>query len=51
MRPSEVPEVICDASRLRAETGWETTIPFSQSMEDIMEYWRERVGQKSSDEG
>jgi len=51
MRPSEVPEVICDASRLRAETGWETTIPFRQSMEDIMAYWRERVGQKSSDEG
>jgi len=43
MRPSEVPEVICDASRLRAETGWEATIPFRQSMEDIMEYWRRRV--------
>ncbi|HSJ54238.1 MAG TPA: GDP-mannose 4,6-dehydratase [Anaerolineae bacterium] len=55
MRPSEVPDVVCDASRLRAETGWQTTISFRQSMEDIMDYWRQRVessaGQKSSDEG
>jgi GDP-4-dehydro-6-deoxy-D-mannose reductase len=43
MRPSEVPEVVCDASRLERETGWQTTIPFRQSIEDILEYWRERV--------
>jgi GDP-4-dehydro-6-deoxy-D-mannose reductase len=54
MRPSEVPEVVCDASRLQRETGWQTTIPFRQSMEDIMDYWRHRVDstrQKSSDGG
>jgi GDP-4-dehydro-6-deoxy-D-mannose reductase len=44
MRPSDVPEVICDASRLQRETGWQAAIPFRQSIEDIMEYWRRRVG-------
>ena len=52
MRPSEVPEVVCDASRLRTRTGWQTTISFRQSMEDILADWRQRVGgapQTSSD--
>ena len=43
MRPSEVPEVICDASRIRAHTGWQTTISFEQSLEDILAYWREET--------
>lgn len=54
MRPSEVPEVICDASRLRRETGWRPAIAFHESMEDILTYWRDRVDsarQKSSDGG
>jgi GDP-4-dehydro-6-deoxy-D-mannose reductase len=54
MRPSEVPEVVCDSTRLRRETGWQTAIPFQQSMEDIMEDWRQRIGrahEKSSDGG
>ncbi len=54
MRPSEVPEIVCDASRLHRETGWQTAIPFRQSIEDIMEYWRrqmENAREKSSDGG
>jgi GDP-4-dehydro-6-deoxy-D-mannose reductase len=41
MRPSEVPEVVCDTARIREHTGWQTTIPFEQSLEDILAYWRE----------
>lgn len=43
MRPSDVPRVVCDASRLREATGWEPTIPFEQSLRDVLAYWREQV--------
>jgi GDP-4-dehydro-6-deoxy-D-mannose reductase len=41
MRPSNVPEIICDATRIRQHTGWKTTIPFEQSLKDILDYWRQ----------
>jgi GDP-4-dehydro-6-deoxy-D-mannose reductase len=41
MRPSEVPEVICDPTRIRERIGWQPTIPFEQSLGDILEYWRQ----------
>jgi GDP-4-dehydro-6-deoxy-D-mannose reductase len=40
LRPSDVPEVVCDATRLREQTGWQPTIPFERSLQDILEYWR-----------
>ena len=43
MRPSDQPDIVCDATRLREATGWRTTIPFQQSMEDILEYWRQEM--------
>jgi len=43
MRPSDVPDIVCDAARLRQHTGWQPTIPFEQSLRDILNYWREQV--------
>jgi GDP-4-dehydro-6-deoxy-D-mannose reductase len=43
MRPSEVPEVLCDATRIRQHTGWETTFSFEQSLEDILNFWRQET--------
>jgi GDP-4-dehydro-6-deoxy-D-mannose reductase len=43
MRPSDTPEVVCDATRLRECTGWRTTIPFERSLRDVLDYWREEV--------
>jgi len=43
MRPSDVPDVVCDATRLREQTGWQPTIPFAQSLRDVLDYWREQV--------
>jgi GDP-4-dehydro-6-deoxy-D-mannose reductase len=43
MRPSEVPEVICDATRVRERTGWQTTIPFEESLRDVMDFWRQEI--------
>ena len=46
MRVSDVPEIICDATRIQDQTGWQTTIPFERSLEDILEYWRENTRKK-----
>jgi len=45
MRPSDVPDVVCDTSKLRGQTGWQPTIPFEQSLTDVLDYWRKRVRQ------
>ena len=42
LRPSDVPILLGDASRFRAETGWEPTIPFEQTLLDMLEHWRAR---------
>ncbi len=44
MRPSDIPLVVCDYGRLHACTGWRPTIPFERSLDDVLAYWRERVG-------
>jgi GDP-4-dehydro-6-deoxy-D-mannose reductase len=43
LRPADVPTMVSDCSRLRARTGWRTTIPFEKSLQDVLDYWRERV--------
>ncbi len=43
LRPSDVPEIVCDASKLRQKTGWKPAIPFEQSILDTLEEWRHRV--------
>lgn len=44
LRPSDVPVLVADSSRLRAATGWQPAIPFEQSLRDTLNWWRERVG-------
>jgi GDP-4-dehydro-6-deoxy-D-mannose reductase len=43
LRPSDVQILLSDSSKFRRRTGWEPRIPFDQSLEDLLEYWRERV--------
>jgi len=43
MRPSDVPVLLGDCSKFRQETGWEIKIPFTKTMEDLLNYWRERI--------
>ena len=43
MRPSDVQVLIGDNSKFVAKTGWKPTIPFEKTMEDLLNYWRERV--------
>ncbi|MBE0429367.1 MAG: GDP-mannose 4,6-dehydratase [Thermoleophilia bacterium] len=43
MRPSDTPVVTGDSSRLRKLSGWEPVIPVEQSLDDALDYWRERI--------
>lgn len=43
MRPSDVPVLRGDGSKFMTQTGWKPQIPFEKTMEDLLQYWRERV--------
>lgn len=43
MRPSDIPVLLCDASRFQQRTGWAPAIPFEQTIQDILDFWREQV--------
>lgn len=43
LRPSDVPILISDCSKFVSLTGWKPEIPFQKSLEDLLNYWRERV--------
>ncbi|MFH1407077.1 MAG: GDP-mannose 4,6-dehydratase [Candidatus Omnitrophota bacterium] len=43
MRPSDVPVLIGDSTKFREKTGWKPEIPFEKTLEDLLDYWRQRV--------
>jgi GDP-4-dehydro-6-deoxy-D-mannose reductase len=43
MRPSDVEILLADNSKFRELTGWEPEIPLEKTLEDLLNYWRERV--------
>jgi GDP-4-dehydro-6-deoxy-D-mannose reductase len=43
IRPSDVPILLGDFSKFHALTGWKPTIPFEQTLGDLLDWWR---GQK-----
>jgi GDP-4-dehydro-6-deoxy-D-mannose reductase len=43
VRPVNVPVVYGDSTRLRSVTGWQPTIPFEQTLLDILNDCRQRV--------
>lgn len=43
MRPSDVPVLIGDNTRFVQKTSWKPEIAFNKTMEDLLNYWRERV--------
>jgi len=43
LRPSDVPILLSDSTKFRKITGWEPNIPFTQSLKDLLDFWRERV--------
>lgn len=43
MRPSDVPILIGDNSKFVEKTNWKPEIKFEKTLEDLLNYWRERV--------
>ena len=43
MRPSDTPVSYCDTTKFYQATGWEPEIPFEQTLEDTLNYWRARI--------
>ena len=42
LRPSDVPILMGDGSKFEKATGWKPTIPFEQTLRDMLDYWRGR---------
>lgn len=40
LRPSDVPVLLGDASKFNKATGWKPTIPYEQTLKDMLDYWR-----------
>jgi GDP-4-dehydro-6-deoxy-D-mannose reductase len=41
IRPSDNPELICDAKKITDLTGWKPKIPFEKTLRDTLDYWRD----------
>jgi GDPmannose 4,6-dehydratase len=44
LRPIDADLQIPDTSKFSNHTGWSPQIPFQKTMEDLLEYWRTRIG-------
>jgi GDP-4-dehydro-6-deoxy-D-mannose reductase len=42
LRPSDVPVLLGDRSKFTQATGWEPVIPFEQTLQDMLDFWRAR---------
>ena len=43
-RPVEMPVLRGDYTKLHKATGWEPEIPLDQTLADVLDEWRERIG-------
>lgn len=43
LRPSDIPRAIGDSRRARALLGWAPTMPWEQTLADVLDDWRARV--------
>lgn len=43
MRPSDIPVICADISKITADTGWIPSIPLDQTISDMLSYWRKTV--------
>jgi GDP-4-dehydro-6-deoxy-D-mannose reductase len=42
LRPSDVPRLLGDCSKFKRDTGWKPEIPFEKTLQDMLDYWRDR---------
>ena len=48
LRPLDADLQVPDTSKFRNHTGWRPEIPFEKTMEDLLDYWRDRVAKHGS---
>ncbi len=46
LRPSDVPDIRCDAHKFQALTGWRPRIPFETTLRDVLDDWRARTSEE-----
>ncbi|WDP89756.1 MAG: GDP-mannose 4,6-dehydratase [Desulfobacter sp.] len=46
MRPSDIPAMVCDNKKFCSVTGWVPRIPFSRTLEDLLEYWERTLEER-----
>jgi len=52
MRPNDTPLLLGDPTRIRETLGWVPRIPLEQTVEDLLDYWRNRqseIGSRKSE--
>lgn len=49
IRPVDVPVIEADITKINSETGWKPAIPLRQTIEEILNYWREQIGGNSDE--
>jgi len=47
-RPSDAPVLVGDGSKFGKQTGWKPVISFEQTLVDLLNYWREKIGAKET---
>lgn len=43
IRPIDTPKFEADTTKITADTGWQAEIPLEQTVEDMLNYWRQRM--------
>ena len=43
LRQNDIPVMLCDPAKLEKGLGWKPTISIEQTMQDLLEYWREKM--------
>jgi GDP-4-dehydro-6-deoxy-D-mannose reductase len=51
MRPSDVPTIYADNSKLQSQTGWSPIYDFEDSLRRVLDYWRSDVRKRLPSDG
>ena len=51
LRPADVPVMVSDCRKFHQRTGWQVAISFEQSVQDVLDYWRDVVARELRDKG
>lgn len=49
LRSVDVPVLVADSRKFREATGWEPSIPFRQTLSDVLEYWQRQVAKEENE--